>query len=87
MNVSRVDNLLAEMRAAMAVAQGGVAPKVAVAACAHGLDNPLQIVVLFWRQLDLWRAAPIGAGETKDLGAVGASVEAKALHVSRQAEP
>ena len=31
MNISGVDGLLAEMRAAMAVAQGGVAPKVATA--------------------------------------------------------
>lgn len=30
MNVSGVDGLLAEMRAAMAIAQGGVAPKPAV---------------------------------------------------------
>lgn len=32
MNISRVDNLLAEMRAAMVVAQGGVTPKVTVGA-------------------------------------------------------
>lgn len=31
MNVSGVDGLLAEMRAAMAIAQGGVAPKTAAA--------------------------------------------------------
>ena len=31
MNISGVDGLLAEMRAAMAIAQGGVAPKAATA--------------------------------------------------------
>lgn len=38
MNISKVDGLLAEMRAAMAVAQGGAMPKVPVAGATGKTD-------------------------------------------------
>lgn len=42
MSISKIDGVLAEMRAAMAIAQGGVAPKATTAASETGFTQALK---------------------------------------------